>query len=74
MPSAILTDADLRECIIAALHLHAFLVFTLQKFNKKPPEERKVERDIEFNMEGQVKEEKKHLLNYERPNYKIYPI
>lgn len=23
---------------------------------------------------GTVKEERKHLLNYDRPNYKIYPV
>ena len=72
IPNAILTDEDLRECILVALHLHAFLIFTLQKFLKKPPKQ--IARDLEFNVEGEVKEDREHLLNYDRPNHKIYPI
>ena len=57
--------------------MHAYLVFTLQKFFKKPPLDTEADLKIELKFDaatGTVKEEVKHLLNYDRPNYKIYPV
>ena len=34
--SALVTDKDLHEVVFSAMHLQAFLVFTLQKFLKRP--------------------------------------
>jgi len=31
-------------------------------------------RELEFNVEGEVKEDREYLLNYDRPKHKIYPI
>ena len=49
------------------------MVFTLQRFTKKPPVDYALE--LEFDVAtGLPKEDKKHLLDYDRPNYKIYPV
>jgi hypothetical protein len=32
------------------------------------------EMELEFDAEGQIRQEREHLLNYERPNAKIYPV
>lgn len=64
VPNAILTDLDLREVIMAALHLDAYMVVTLEKFsanvsrpsfvvsgNQKSARKKK---ELEFDLEGQV--------------------
>lgn len=35
IPMALITEKDLRESIMAALHLNSLLVFTLEKYHKK---------------------------------------
>ena len=64
--------------MISALHLDAYMVITLEKFSAAVPRSslmrgNKRSGGLEFDLEGLVKDERKHLLNYERPNVKIYP-
>ena len=64
--------------MISALHLDAYMVITLEKFSAGVPKStlmrgNKRSGGLEFDLEGLVKDERKHLLNYERPNVKIYP-
>ena len=77
---ALVKDSDLRETIMAALHLNAFIILTLEKFvttgrvlsKKRAAKAHKEE--LEFDENGDIKEDRKHLLDYERPNHPIYPV
>lgn len=72
---AVLTSEDLKKLLCCALRLDAFLVFTLEKFHVYSSGQRQRKKQtLEFDIEGGVKAERKHLLNYERPNHKIYPV
>ena len=65
-----------------ALQSDAFLVLSLEKLTScqnqsfadlDALEEKKTRKKLasEFERDGQVKAERQHLLNYERPNYNI---
>ena len=58
------TTADAR--ILRQIRKSGHLVNSKQK--------RRAVKEIEFDLEGVVKEERKHLLNYQRPSNKIYPV